>query len=72
MVYCNFDGAVESGMTAATVKRQYVQLQSISIEHSQSLSMIHLILIMAMQFTRRKFGILYSSMVLYENLLVKY
>ena len=70
MVYCNFDGAVESGMTAATVKRQYVQLQSISIEHSQSLSIIHLILIM--QFTRRKFGILHSSMVLYENLLVKY
>ena len=68
MVYCNFDGAVESGMTAATVKRQYVQLQSMSIEHSQSLSMIHLILIM--QFTRRKFGILHSSMVLYENLLV--
>ena len=70
MVYCNFDGAVESGMTAATVKRQYVQLQSLSIEHSQSLSMIHLILIM--QITRRKFGILHSSMVLYENLLVKY
>ena len=72
MVYCNFDGAVESGMTAATVERQYeyVQLQSMSIEHSQSLSMIHLILIM--QFTRRKFGILHSSMVLYENLLVKY
>lgn len=70
MVYCNFDGAVESGMTAATVKRQYVQLQSMSIEHSQSLSMIHLISIM--QFTGRKFGILHSSMVLYENLLVKY